>query len=166
MEVPGVDPRSHGPLRPIELASATVMAGVAVALTVTGWFLPHLSFVAAFAVVPLGIVAQRYRMRALVTSGFAAAVLSFLVAGTGTVSNLLLCTCVGGLVGVGRRRGWGFGRILAGALVIGPLLGLLSVAVLTVFSALRKITLEQITNTWKGLKRILCLLYTSDAADE
>ena len=59
---------AHGPLRPIELATATVMAGLAVALTVVGWFLPHLGLVAAFAVVPLGIVAQRHRIRALVAA--------------------------------------------------------------------------------------------------
>jgi energy-coupling factor transport system ATP-binding protein len=131
------------------------MAGIAVALTVVGWFLPHLGLIAALAVVPLGIVAHRYRMRALVASGFAALVLSFLVAGAGSWSNLLLCSAVGGLVGVGRRRGWGFARVLCGVLVIGPILGLVSVALLWVFSSLRKISLEQITNTWKGIKRIL-----------
>ena len=45
--VPEAATRAHGPLRPIELATAAVMAGVAVVLTVAGWFLPHLSIVAA-----------------------------------------------------------------------------------------------------------------------
>ena len=155
MTVPEAATRAHGPLRPIELATAAVMAGVAVVLTVAGWFLPHLSIVAAFAVVPLGVVAHRHRVRAVVAAAFAASVLSFLVAGTGTVSNLVECSVVGGLVGIGRRRGWGFGRVLFGSLLIGPLLGLLAVGLLTVFSALRKITLEQVTNTWKGVERIL-----------
>jgi energy-coupling factor transport system ATP-binding protein len=101
------------------------------------------------------VVAHRHRTRALVAAAFASVVLSFLVAGTGTVSNLVECSIVGGLVGIGRRRGWGFGRVILGSLVIGPLLGLLAVGLLAVFSSLRKITLEQVTNTWKGVRRIL-----------
>ena len=80
------------------------------------------------------------------------------------MSNLIECSVVGGLVGIGRRRGWGFGRVLFGSLLIGPLLGLLAVGLLTVFSALRKITLEQVTNTWKGIERILNAFPVLDGA--
>ena len=152
--VPEDETRATGPLRPIELATASVMAGVAVALTVIGWFLPHLGLVAAFAVVPLGVVAHRHRLRALVAAGFAAALISFLVAGTGTVSNIVLCSMVGGLVGISRRRRWSFGIVMLGSLVVGPLLGALSVALLYVFSSLRKLTLEQIRNTWHGIVKV------------
>lgn len=149
------EPRPTGPLRPIELATASVMAGVSVALTVIGFFLPHLGVVAALAVVPLGIVAHRHRLRALVVSAFAASVLSFLVAGPGTFLNVLECALVGGLVGIGRRRGWSFASVLLGAAVIGPLLAAVTVGLLLLFSSLRKLTLEQIRNTWHGVTRIL-----------
>jgi energy-coupling factor transport system ATP-binding protein len=152
--VPEDQTRSTGPLRPIELATASVMGGVAVALTVIGWFLPHLGLIAAFAVVPLGVVAHRHRLRALVAAAFAAAVLSFLVAGTGTVSNIVLCSMVGGLVGTARRRQWSFGVVMIGAAVIGPLLGVVSVGLLALFSTLRKLTLEQIRNTWRGVDKV------------
>jgi energy-coupling factor transport system ATP-binding protein len=153
--MPEDETRLTGPLRPIELATASVMGGVAVVLTVIGWFLPHLGIIAAFAVVPLGVVAHRYRLRALAAATFAAALISFLVAGTGTVSNIVECAAVGGLVGVGRRRRWSFATVIAGAMVIGPALGAVSVGLLYAFSSLRKLTLQQITNTWKGIRKVL-----------
>jgi energy-coupling factor transport system ATP-binding protein len=147
--------RVTGPLRPIELATAAVMAGVSVVLTVVGWFLPHLSLIAAFAVVPLGVVAYRHRFRALAASAFAASLLSFLVAGTGTFSNIVECSIIGGLVGIAKRRGWSFATVTLGALIAGPILGGVSVGLLALFGSLRKLTLEQIRNTWKGVRKIL-----------
>ena len=107
------------------------------------------------AVVPLGVVAHRHRFRALVAATFAACLVSFLVAGTGTFSNVVECAIVGGLVGIGRRRGWSFARVMAAIAVIAPILALISVALLAVFSQLRKLTLEQIANTWVGIAKIL-----------
>ncbi len=149
------EPRVTGPLRPIELATAAVLAGVSVALVVIGWFLPHLGPVAALAVVPLGVVAHRHRFRALVAATFSAALISFLVAGTGTLTNVVECAIVGGLVGIARRRGWSFKIVLAFMAVIAPILATISIAFLLLFSSLRKLTLEQIANTWKGIAKIL-----------
>jgi energy-coupling factor transport system ATP-binding protein len=153
--VPEDTTRATGPLRPIELATAAVMAGVSVVLTVIGWLLPHLGLIAAFAVVPLGLVAFRFRLRAMMASAFAAALLSFLVAGTGTFSNIVECAAVGGLVGVAKRRKWSLASVTLGALVVGPILGAISVALLALFDSLRKLTLDQIRNTWKGISKIL-----------
>jgi energy-coupling factor transporter ATP-binding protein EcfA2 len=147
--------RPTGPLRPLELATASVLATLAVVLTVAGWFLPHLSIIAAFAVVPLGVVAHRHRMRALVASAFAAAVLSFLVAGTGTVANVVECAAVGGLIGTAKRRGWGAGAVVLGVAIIGPVLAAVSVGLLALFDSLRELTLEQVRNTWKSIRHIL-----------
>jgi energy-coupling factor transporter ATP-binding protein EcfA2 len=153
--VPEQETRATGPLRPIELATASVMAGVTVALTVIGWFLPHLGPVAALSVVPLGVVSHRHRFRALAASAFAAAVLSFMVAGTGTVSNVVECAIVGGLVGTGLRRHWSFAAVFSVVALIAPVLAAITVGLLEVFSSIRKLTLEQIHNTWKGVEKIL-----------
>src|SRR5205823_6172978 len=139
----------------IELATAAVLAGVSVALVVIGWFLPHLGPVAALAVVPLGVVAHRHRFRALMAATFSAALVSFLVAGTGTITNVVECAIVGGLVGTARRRRWSFKVVLAFMAVIAPILATISVALLLLFSNLRRLTLEQIANTWKGVAKIL-----------
>lgn len=147
--------RATGPLRPIELATASVMAGVTVALTVIGWFLPHLGAVAALSVVPLGVVSHRHRFRALAAATFAASVLSFLVAGTGTVSNVVECAIVGGLVGAGLRRRWSFARVISLVALVAPVLAALSVGLLEIFSSIRRLTLRQISNTWKGFEKVL-----------
>jgi energy-coupling factor transport system ATP-binding protein len=149
------EPRATGPLRPIELATAAVLAGVSVALIVIGWFLPHLGPIAALAVVPLGVVAHRHRFRALMAATFSAALVSFLVAGTGTFTNVVECAIVGGLVGTGRRRGWSFGTVMGFMVLIAPVLAAISVGLLVIFSSLRKLFLEQIRNTWEGLAKIL-----------
>ncbi len=150
-----VAPRTAGPLRPIELATASVLAGVSVALIVVGWFLPHLGPIAALAVVPLGVVAHRHRFRALLAATFSAALVSFLVAGTGSVSNVVECGIVGGVVGIARRRQWSMAKVVGAVAVIAPVLALVSIGLLAVFSSLRKLTLEQIHNTWIGIARIL-----------
>jgi energy-coupling factor transport system ATP-binding protein len=106
-------------------------------------------------VVPLGVVAHRHRFRALAAATFAAALVSFLVAGTGTLSNVVECAIVGGLVGIALRRGWSFARVMAAMAVIGPALAAVSVALLALFSSLRKLTLDQVRNTWEGVAKIL-----------
>ena len=139
------------------------MAGVSVALTVVGWFLPHLGFVAALAVVPLGAVAHRHRLRALLASAFAAAVLSFLVAGTGAATNVIVCAVTGGLAGIARRRGWSFFSVLVGSLIAGPILAAPTLGLLAVFSSLRKLTLKQVRNTWHGIYKVLHPVAAFDA---
>ncbi len=153
--MPSEPTRLSGPLRPLELATASVLATVAVVLTVVGWFLPHLSLISAFAVVPLGVVAHRHRLRALVAAAFAAAVLSFLVAGTGTVANIVECAAIGGLVGTAKRRGWGVGAVALGVAMIAPILAAVAVLLLAVFHSLRELTLDQIRNSWKSIRHIL-----------
>ncbi len=153
--VPATPERYQGPLRPLELATASVLAALAVVLTVAGWFLPHLGVIAAMAVVPLGVVAHRHRLRALLVATFTASLLCFLVAGTGAVTNIVECAAVGGLVGVAKRRSWNPLSLVAGTAVIGPALGAASVGILAVFGSLRKLTILQFRNTWVGVRRVV-----------
>lgn len=155
--MPVAVPRPTGALRPIELATASVLAALAVVLTVAGWFLPHLGVVAALAVVPLGVVAHRHRLRAVLVATFSASLLCFLVAGTGAVTNIVECAAVGGLVGVAKRRSWHPAALVAGTAIIGPALGVASVAILAVLGSLRKLTILQIRNTWIGIRRVLSI---------
>jgi energy-coupling factor transport system ATP-binding protein len=162
--MPEAETRPTGPLQPIELATASVLALPTVMFTVIGWFLPHLGAVAALGVVPMAVVAYRHRMRALVASAVAAGLLSFLVAGTGTATNIIECAMVGGLVGTARRRKWPFAVEVAGAAVIAAILAALSVGLLLLFSSLRKLTLEQVRSISQGIRRLLLLLPWSGPA--
>jgi energy-coupling factor transport system ATP-binding protein len=139
----------------VEIASAAVLGAVAVAFVLTCWVVPHLSGLATLTAVPMGVVAHRHRLRALVACAIAAIAVSFLVAGTGPISTLVVCALVGGIVGDGRRRGCGVGRALAATMVVAPILAALTVALLAVFSSLRKLTLDQLRNSWHGLTVLL-----------
>lgn len=145
----------RGPLSPIEMATASVMAGVTVALVVAGWFFPHASALVSLAAVPLGVVANRFRLRALVACMVAAMAVGFLVGGTGPATGMVGCALVGGFVGDARRRGWGLGRVVAGSLVLGPVVAGVADALLSLFASIRRLSLQQITNTWKGVHHLI-----------
>ena len=76
---------SRGPLDAAELALAAVMAGLTVVIAIVGSLVPHAGPIAVLGAVPLAIVSQRTRLRALVASAFAAAAVGFIVAGLGPV---------------------------------------------------------------------------------
>lgn len=103
----------------------------------------------------MAVVAHRHRFRALVAATVAAAVLSFLVAGTGTVTNVVECACVGGMLGIARRRRWPRVLLALGVTSTGVVLGALSVGLLEVFHSLRRLVFRQIHSAAVGSARIL-----------
>jgi len=140
----------RGPLRPAELASAAVMAGVTVALSVVAVLVPLAGGLGLFAVVPMGIVAQRHRPRALIAATVAATVVAFVVAGTTALSGVWMCAVLGGLVGEVKRRGRGPGTAAAYLLIAGPVIGAIADGLLLVFSATRTLALQTIANSVHG----------------
>ncbi|MDQ6840379.1 MAG: ATP-binding cassette domain-containing protein [Actinomycetota bacterium] len=147
--------QARGALSAIEMATASVMAGVTVALVAAGWILPHASALVSLAAVPLGVVANRFRPRALVASSVAAMAVGFLVGGTGPASGVVGCSLIGGFVGDAKRRGWGLGRMVAGSLVLGPVVAGAADALLSLFASIRRLSLQQITNIWKGVHHLI-----------
>ncbi len=143
---------AHGPLGPAELAEAVVLADVSLALTVVGQVVPFGGALLAAAIVPLAVVAARHRLRAVVTGAIAASVVGFLVIGSAAFTSMGACAALGALVGAADRRGWSRTRtMLTGIAVLWPLASLLSVGALAVFSNLRRLTLDQVRNGWRGL---------------
>ncbi len=137
------------------MATASVMAGITVALVVAGWFFPHASALILLAAVPLGVVANRFRLRALAACTVAAMAVGFLVGGTGPAAGMVGCALIGGFVGDAKRRGWGLGRVVAGSFVLGPVVAGAADALLSLFASVRRLSLQQITNTWKGVHHLI-----------
>jgi energy-coupling factor transporter ATP-binding protein EcfA2 len=151
-----VRPRPSRRLRPIELTEAVILGDVSVALCVLGRFLPGGGVFRVIAVIPLAAVAARHRLRALVAAAVAASVVAFLVAGGGIVVSVLGCAVLGCLVGVASRRNWGaFRTASVAALLLWPPIAISVVAVLLMFSELRRLTFVQVRNSWLGASRIL-----------
>jgi energy-coupling factor transporter ATP-binding protein EcfA2 len=147
--------RDRGPLRPIELATAAVLGAMTVVFVLVGSFVPHASGVAALGAVPMGVIAQRHRPRAVVAGVVASISVSFIIAGTGVVSTITLCGCIGGLAGHARRQQWGAWGLLGAAAVLGPLLAGASDGLLWAFASLRKLTFRQLLSTTHGLAALV-----------
>src|SRR5882724_5086334 len=142
----------HGPLGPGELAEAVVLADVSLALTVVGQVVPFGGALLAAAVVPLAAVSARHRLRAVVTGAIAAAAVGFLVIGSAAFTSMGVCAAIGALVGAGDRRGWSNRRTtVVGLATLGPAAVVIADGALLLFSNLRKLTLDQVSNGWHGL---------------
>jgi energy-coupling factor transporter ATP-binding protein EcfA2 len=154
------------PLRPSELAEAAVLAEVAVGLCLLGWLLPLGGAFLVAAVTPMAVISVRNRPRAVVAGAIAGVTVSFLIAGTGLAINVGGCAVFGALMGAAWRRKWGPVRTVAAAVAfIWPLAAAAAVALFAVFSDLRKLTLDQITNTWAGASNTFRNLGLSRIAD-
>ncbi|MDN5546994.1 MAG: ABC transporter, partial [Rhodococcus sp. (in: high G+C Gram-positive bacteria)] len=147
--------RETGNLRPLELATGAVMAGFTVALSVIATVIPMASALNLVAAVPMGIVAQRFRVRAVMTAGVSATAVAFVAAGSGSAAAVALSALLGGIIGTVKRRGLGFVSALLSSLVIGPALALFSIVLLLVLAPLRTLLLTSLENTALGVAAIL-----------
>ncbi len=149
-------PTRRGPLTAAELAEAVVLADLSLALTVVGQVVPLGGALLAAAVVPLAVIAARHRLRAVVAGALAAGAVGFLVVGTAALTTMGGCAAMGAVVGAAERRGWSTRRTLAAATaLVWPPAALLADGALAAFANTRRLTLEQVRNSWKGLFHLL-----------
>jgi len=146
---------ARGAVTSAELAVAAVMASLVVVVTVIGSLIPHAGPLAYLAAFPLGLVAQRHRLKALLLCAATAALIGFALAGVGPVIFVTFCAFVGGLVGTFKRRERGVGSLAIATALLALALALLADAVLLLFSASRRLAFAQIENITKGVARIL-----------
>ncbi|MGW5450449.1 ATP-binding cassette domain-containing protein [Nocardia sp. NPDC003979] len=144
----------RGPLRPIELATGAVMAGLTVGLITVGSLVPMAAALQLVAAVPLGLLAHRYRLRALVTATVAAGLVTFVAAGIMPALGVLGAATVAGIVGIVKRRGGGFAAVLALGLVAGLGWGMFSVASLLLFARTRQLFFDAIRSTAEGINNL------------
>jgi energy-coupling factor transport system ATP-binding protein len=153
-------PARRGPLRPIEVAEAAVLADVTVALCLLGWLLPVGGLLMAVAVTPMAAIAVRNRPRAVIAGGVAGMTVAFLIAGSGLTTNVAGCAVLGSLIGASYRRRWGVLRTVGAAvLLIWPPVALGSLAMLAILTKFRRLALDQINNTWTGMARLLRVVH-------
>lgn len=147
--------REKGPLGPQELATAAVMSSFTVALTVIGVLVPMATILQVVAAIPMSVVALRHRTRALITSAVAGTLVGFVAAGVQTAITVASAALLGGLVGRAKRKNQGLLGVLGTSLIVGPVLGGLTVLLLLVLSPLRTLFLETLRNTIEGISRLL-----------
>jgi energy-coupling factor transporter ATP-binding protein EcfA2 len=147
-----------GGLRPIELASAAVLAGVAVVMAAVGSLLPHAGLLELMGAVPMAIVAQRHRIRATVAAGAAGSLIAFLAVGITASCSVVACAVMGGVVGMVQRRGHGAWTIFGLSLVLGPLSAAAIDLLLLLFTPLRQLAFTSVLSLVSGFTAALRLV--------
>ena len=116
------------------------------------------------ATAPFAVLATRRPYRVVWTSSVVAGVLGFLTGGTAPLVTLGIAALIGWPVGVGVRRRWGVVRVtLLCLLTAWPPIAMFTLAVLTLFSRTRQLTLDNVAVQWRGNARILDRLGLDDA---
>ncbi|MFC6009790.1 ATP-binding cassette domain-containing protein [Nocardia lasii] len=144
--------QARGSLRPIELASGAVMAGLTVGLITVGSLVPMAAALQLVAAVPLGLLAQRYRFRALVTATIAATLVTFVAAGMMPAIGVMGAATMAGIIGTVKRRGGGFPAVLALGVVAGLGWAVFSVGMLLLFANTRELFFKAFRNTAEGIE--------------
>ncbi|MCP2293388.1 ATP-binding cassette domain-containing protein [Nocardia amikacinitolerans] len=148
----GVEER--GPLRPIELATGAVLGGVTVGLVTVGSVVPLAAALQIVAAVPMGMLAHRYRPRALVTATASATLVTFVAAGVMPALGVVGSATIGGIIGGVKRRGGGLISVFVLSVLAGALWGAFSVGSLLVAERTRELLFDTIRNTANGVQRI------------
>ncbi|OZF56513.1 ABC transporter [Rhodococcus sp. 14-2470-1b] len=131
------------------------MSSFAVALSVVAILVPMATALQIVAAVPMAVVVQRHRTRALVAAAVAGVLVAFVAAGTTTAFTVAMSAILGGLVGRAKRRKQGLLSVLATSMVVGPAIGAIMVGLLLILSPLRELFLRTIENTVEGLARLM-----------
>ncbi|WP_221042366.1 ABC transporter ATP-binding protein [Mycobacterium senriense] len=145
----------EGALRPNELAQAAVMGALCAAIEILAAVIPFAQGLGVLGTVPMGLLAYRYRPRALVAATVAGGVIAFLIAGLGSLFMLVDCAWVGGLCGIVKRKGRGLPTVALLSLAAGVLWGAGWVAVLAVLTRLRHLFFDVITANANGVAAFL-----------
>lgn len=143
--------RNSGSLTPVEMAQAAVMGALSAALAIVSIVVPFAGGLSLLVAVPMGLLGYRYRLRVLLAAAFAAATITFLIAGISGFMVVLNCAYVGGLTGIIKRRRRGAPTVIAVALIAGVLNGLWIIAVLAILVRLRTLTFEALTANVEGM---------------
>ncbi|MEV0031760.1 ATP-binding cassette domain-containing protein [Nocardia sp. NPDC050793] len=157
-DLPTADGRTgsaeRGPLRPIELATGAVLGGVTVGLVTVGSVVPLAAALQIVAAVPMGMLAHRYRPRALVTAAASATLVTFVAAGVMPALGVVASATIGGIIGGVKRRGGGLFSVLFLALLAGLLWAAFTIGSLLVAGRTRELLFDTIRNTADGVQRL------------
>lgn len=142
-------------LRSGELATAAVMAGVAVGLNVLTTVFPPAGPFALLGIVPFAVVARRYRPRATLAAASSGLVISTLVLGLSGALGIVEFALLGGVIGELKRRGRRIGSVFVLAAVAAPIVAGLVEAAMYLFSSLRELFLDSLGGAFVGAGRLL-----------
>lgn len=131
------------------------MGSLCAVITVIALVIPFAQSLGILATVPIGLLASRNRLRAVVAATVAGGVIAFLVTGIGGFISVLNCSYVGGLTGLVKRRRRGTPTLIVLASLTGLTLASCTVGILTISTRLRHLVFDVITATVNGIAALL-----------
>ncbi|MDC9017468.1 ATP-binding cassette domain-containing protein [Mycobacterium marinum] len=163
---PLAPPDRGGPLRPGELAQASVMAALCAVTAIISVVVPFAAGLALLGTVPTGLLAYRYRLRVLVAATVAAGVIAFLIAGLGGFMGVVHSAYIGGLTGIVKRKGRGTPTVIVSSLIAGLAFGSAMVGMLAALTRLRHLIFKVMTANVEGLSSFMARMGMEGAAED
>ena len=164
MPSPTPSHRRSGPLKPVELAQAAVLAALCAATAIISVVVPFAAGLALLGTVPMGLLAFRYRLRVLIAATVAAGMIAFLIAGLGGFMAVGHSAYIGGLTGIVKRTGRGMPTVIVTSLVAGIASGAGNVGALAVLARLRHLIFGVMTANVDGTAAFLTRIHMQGVA--
>lgn len=102
--------------------------------------------------IPFAVLGLRHRNRVLAVAFFVGVVLTFLMAGFSSSTQVLVMATFGGVVGRGIRYGWSLTKTMAMGVAVGwTTVASLTAGFLYVFAEFRELSLEAAAVQWNGM---------------
>lgn len=124
---------------------------MSVTVVTVGALLPRVGALELLAMIPLALVADRFRLRALIASVAAAAVTCFLIGGITAGLVVIGSGMVGGVVGSAHRRGRGAPTMAVISVVLAAVAAAAAIGLLALLPGPRTIAIDAVTGTVSGL---------------
>ncbi|OSC38156.1 cobalt ABC transporter ATP-binding protein [Mycobacterium decipiens] len=156
--------KRSGPLRPSELAQASVMAALCAVTAIVSVVVPFAAGLALLGTVPTGLLAYRYRLRVLLAATVAAGMIAFLIAGMGGFMGVIHSAYIGGLTGIVKRKGRGTPTVIVSSLIAGLAFGAAMVGMLAVLVRLRHLIFKVMTANVDGVAATMARMHMQGAA--
>ena len=131
------------------------MAALCAATAIISIVVPFAGALALLGMVPMGLLAYRYRIRVLIAATVAAGLIAFLIAGLGGLMTVVNNAYVGGLTGVVKRRRRGARTVIVVSFIAGAVFNVGTVAALAVLARLRHLIFDAVTANINGMAAVL-----------
>ncbi len=143
-------------LSPTELAAAAVMADLTVGIVVIAKLTPFAYLTTVLGGIPFAVLALRQRRQVVTVAFWIAVVLTFLLAGFSSATQVLVMAVFGAVSGRAYKAGWSKARTALTAVMVGwTVVSALSVGVLALFPGFRRLNLDVAATQWEGSSRVL-----------
>lgn len=149
-------PTARSRLSPTELTAAAVMADLAVGVVLIAKLTPFAYLTTVLGGIPFAVLALRHRRQVVTVAFWIAVILTFLLAGFSSATQVLVMAVFGAVSGRAYKAGWSRTRTAFTAIAVGwTLVSGLSVGILTLFSGFRRLNLDVAATQWEGSSKAL-----------